>query len=81
MKVSRQKSFVVFVLLCMSMKLFYMKIQVGTVHIWILEKVRMRVPQKFFHDGLLVQLAAKLFCLETFMVYSSYLIDGAIDWQ
>ena len=37
----------------------------------------MRDSTKVFHEGLRVQLAAKLFCLEIFMVYGGYLVG---DW-
>ena len=50
-----------------------MKVQDGTVQIWIQEKVCL-IPQKFFCEGLRVQLAAKLFCLKTFMVYSVHYV-------
>ena len=80
MKVSRQKSFVLFVLLCMSMKTFlYENSRWHCSYMDLRES--MRGFAKVFCDGLLVQLAAKLFCLETFMVDGSCLIDGARDWQ
>ena len=51
----------------MSAKLFIW-VQDGTVQIWI-KRIIWGVPRKFFCEGLRVQLAMKLFCLENFMVY------------
>ena len=57
MKVSRQKSFAVFAVFCMSAKLFNMKVQDGAVQISIYEKA---CSTKLFCEDLRVELATKL---------------------
>ena len=72
LKVPRQKSFVVFTLFCMSVKLFYMKVQDGTALFKYGFKKSMRDSVKVFSKGLCIQLTVKLFCLETFIVAIQY---------
>ena len=67
MKVLRQTSFTVFTVFCMSAKLFNMKVQDGAVIMDLRES--MWDSEKVILQSLHVQLAAKLFCLETFKVY------------
>ena len=74
MKVSRQKSFAVFALFCMSAKFFICKFKM-TLFIYGFK----RGSAKAFHEGLRVQLAAKLFCLETFMAYGMRLLYCVFD--
>ena len=64
MKVLRQKSFMWFLHVA---KLFYMKVQDDTNL-----RESMWDSRKFFCKGLRVQLAGKLICLETYMVYSTH---------
>ena len=74
MKGLRQKNFVVFVLFRMFAKLFYMKVQDGAVLVWRKYEI---FCESFFRESLDVQLAVKLFCLETFVLcgssYKSYI--------
>ena len=66
MKVSRQKIFAVFAVFTWSAKLLYESSR------WHCSDLRESIwdSAKFFREGLRVQLAAKLFCLKTFMVYA-----------
>ena len=70
MKVLRQKSFMVFAVFCVSAKLFlYENLR------WRYSDMDLRESMwdsmKGFCEDLRVQLATKLFCLKTFMVYGS----------
>ena len=61
----RQKSFTVFTLFYMSMKLFYMKVQDGACSNMDLRESMRGSAKITFCEGLRVQLATKLFCLES----------------
>ena len=61
MKVSRQNSFAIVTLFCMSVKLFYMKIQDGTVH-YMDSRQSMRGSVKVFSRR-----SAYTICHETFL--------------
>ena len=69
MKVLRQKSFVVFAVFT-----WFRKTALHESSRWRCSNMDLRESMwdsaKVFREGLHVQFAAKLFCLETFMVYS-----------
>ena len=67
-KVSRQKSFKVFVVFCVPAKLFYMKVQDAWRCLIMDLRETMWDSTKVFCEDLCVQVVAKLFDLETFMV-------------
>ena len=71
MKVSRQKHFAVFAVFCMSTKLFYI---MALSRYGFKIKYVCGIPRNIFHKDLRVQLATKLFCLETFMAYGTYYV-------